>query len=376
MANQICEMLGIEFPILAFTHCRDVVAAVSKAGGLGVLGAVGHSPEALEIDLAWIEEELGDKPYGVDLLIPVKYVGQEEGGLGRKRTEALIPDEHQAFMDDVMARYAVPDLPPRADRPTTTGLSLTHNRALPLVDIALAHNIALIANALGPPGPDLVERAHERGVKVAALAGKKAHAVRHAAAGADIIIAQGYEAGGHTGDVASMVLTPEVVDAVAPVPVLAAGGIGRGRQMAAAMALGAEGVWCGSVWLTTEESEVVPTIKDKFVAATSSDTTRSLSMTGKPARMLKSAWTQEWERDDTPDPLPMPLQSQLVARPQARIRNYAHASDGAAQLSQYFVGQVVGQADSVRPAGRVVMDIVEEFVDTVTSLNERMGEMG
>lgn len=370
MKNRICEMLGIEFPVLAFTHCRDVVAAVSRAGGLGVLGAVGHSPEALEIDLEWIESETGGKPYGVDLLIPVKYVGREEGGLDRKKTEALIPEEHAAFMNEVMGRYGVPDLPPRADRPSTTGLSLTHNRAMPLVDIALAHDIALIANALGPPGPDLVEKAHARGVKVAALAGKKSHAVRHAAAGADIIIAQGYEAGGHTGDVASMVLVPEVVDAVAPVPVLAAGGIGRGRQMAAAMALGAEGVWCGSVWLTTEESEVVDTIKEKFVAATSSDTTRSRSMTGKPARMLKSAWTQEWERDDTPDPLPMPLQSQLVARPQARIRNYAHASEGARELSQYFVGQVVGQADSVRPADRVLLDIVEEFADTISGLSE------
>lgn len=374
MNNRICEMLGIEFPILAFTHCRDVVAAVSKAGGLGVLGAVGHSPEALEIDLDWIEAEIGDKPYGVDLLIPLSYVGQEEGGLDRAGTEALIPDEHEAFMAEVMERYAVPDLPPRADRPSTTGLSLTHNRALPLVDIALAHNIALIANALGPPGPDLVEAAHERGVKVAALAGKKSHAVRHAAAGADIIIAQGYEAGGHTGEVASMVLVPEVVDAVAPVPVLAAGGIARGRQMAAAMALGAEGVWCGSVWLTTEESEVVDAVKEKFVGATSSDTTRSRSMTGKPARMLRSAWTEEWERDDTPDPLPMPLQSQLVARPQARIRNYAHSSEGARQLSQYFVGQVVGQASSIRPADRVLLDIVDEFIDTISGLGSLLAD--
>ena len=358
-------MFGIEFPIFAFTHCRDVVVAVSKAGGLGVLGAVGHSPESLEIDLAWIEAELGGRPYGVDLLIPVSYVGQEEGGLDRKRTEALIPEEHQQFMDDVLARYDVPDLPERTDRPSTTGLSLTLNRAQPLVDIALAHNIALIANALGPPSPELVAAAHERGIKVAALAGSKSHAVRHKAAGADLIIAQGYEAGGHTGEVASMVLIPEVVDAVAPVPVLGAGGIATGRQMAAAMALGAEGVWCGSVWLTTEESEVVSVIKDKFLAATTSDTVRSTSMTGKPARMLRSAWTAEWERPDTPDPLPMPLQSQLVARPQARIRNYAHASPGAAQLSQYFCGQVVGYADRIRPAGRVVLDMVEEFIDAV-----------
>jgi len=374
MKNRICEMLGIEFPILAFTHCRDVVASVSKAGGLGVLGAAGHSPEALEIDLKWIEEETGGKPYGVDLLIPVKYVGQEEGGLDRKATEALIPDEHQAFMDSMMERYDVPDLPERADKPSTTGLALTHNRALPLVDIALSHSISLIANALGPPGPDLIKQAHERGVLVAALAGKKAHAVRHAAAGADIIIAQGYEAGGHTGEIASMVLVPEVVDAVAPVPVLAAGGIGRGRQMAAAMALGAEGVWCGSVWLTTEESEIVDAIKNKLVNANSDDTVRSRTMTGKPARMLKSAWTQEWERDDTPDPLPMPLQSQLVARPQARIRNYAHSSSGAEDLAQYFVGQVVGQAGSVLPADRVLMGMVEEFIDTIGELSEMFGD--
>ena len=372
MENRICEMFGIEFPIFAFTHCRDVVAAVSKAGGLGVLGAVGHSPEHLEIDLDWIENEIGDRPYGVDLLIPVKYVGREEGGLDRGRTEALIPAEHQQFMDDLMERYGVPDLPPRADRPSTTGLSLTHNRAQPLVDIALAHRISLIANALGPPSPELVAAAHERGVKVAALAGSLSHAVRHKAAGADVIIAQGYEAGGHTGEVATMVLVPEVVDAVAPVPVLAAGGIGRGRQMAAAMALGAEGVWCGSVWLTTEESEVIDVVKDKFLAATTSDTVRSTSMTGKPARMLRSAWTAEWERPDTPDPLPMPLQSQLVARPQARIRTYAHASPGAADLSQYFCGQVVGQASVVRPAGRVVLDMVEEFIDTVQGLGRSL----
>ena len=365
-------MFGIEFPIFAFTHCRDVVVAVSKAGGMGVLGAVGHSPEHLEIDLDWIEQEIGDRPYGVDLLIPVKYVGQEEGGFDRRQTESLIPPEHAQFMADVMARYGVPDLPERADRPSTTGLSLTHNRAQPLVDIALAHRISLIANALGPPSPGLVQAAHERGVKVAALAGSLSHAVRHKAAGADLIIAQGYEAGGHTGEVATMVLVPEVVDAVAPVPVLAAGGIATGRQMAAAMALGAEGVWCGSVWLTTEESEVISVVKDKFLAATTSDTVRSTSMTGKPARMLRSAWTKEWERSDTPQPLPMPLQSQLVARPQARIRNYAHSSAGAADLAQYFCGQVVGYADSVRPAGRVVIDIVEEFIDTVTRLGRSL----
>jgi NAD(P)H-dependent flavin oxidoreductase YrpB (nitropropane dioxygenase family) len=362
-------MFGIEFPILAFTHCRDVVAAVTKAGGLGVLGAGGHSPEQLEIDLNWIEHEVGAKPYGVDLVIPLKYVGQEEGGLTRTKTEQLFTDEHRAFVSELMERYGVPELPPRADKPSTTGVAITANRTQPLLDIAFAHPIALIANALGPPTPDMVKRAHELGIKVAALAGAKSHAVRHVAAGADLIIAQGSEAGGHTGEVGSMVLIPEVVDAVNPVPVLAAGGIGRGRQVAAGMALGAEGVWCGSVWLTTEESEVVDAIKQKFIEATSSDTVRSRSMTGKPARLLRSAWTQEWDSPDTPAPLPMPLQSQLIARAQARVRNASNVHEGARELATYFVGQVVGQATLIRRTDQVVLDMVGEFIDTIENLH-------
>jgi NAD(P)H-dependent flavin oxidoreductase YrpB (nitropropane dioxygenase family) len=231
--------------------------------------------------------------------------------------------------------------------------------------------MALIANALGSPPKDIVDRAHDAGVKVAALAGKAQHAQRHVNNGVDIVIAQGYEAGGHTGEVATMVLVPEVVDAVAPTPVIAAGGIASGRQIAAAMALGAEAVWCGSVWLTTEEAETHPVVKEKFLAATSSDTIRSRSLTGKPARMLRSAWTDEWDREDAPATLPMPLQGALVGEAQLRIaRSSHHEGTGAHQLANYFVGQVVGRMNEVRPARQVVLDMMTEYADVVARFAE------
>jgi NAD(P)H-dependent flavin oxidoreductase YrpB (nitropropane dioxygenase family) len=239
----------------------------------------------------------------------------------------------------------------------------------PLLDVAFAHDIRRVASALGPPPLDLVERAHANGVVVAALAGTTGHARRHAEAGVDLIVAQGTEAGGHTGEVSTMVLVPEVVDAVAPVPVLAAGGIARGRQVAAAFALGAQGVWCGSVWLTTEEAETPPVVKEKFLAASSSDTVRSRSLTGKPARMLRTAWTDEWERTDTPDPLGMPLQTALIADPQFRIHQAANQHGSKArELATYCVGQVVGSLGTVRPARAVLLEMVEEFIDTLADL--------
>jgi NAD(P)H-dependent flavin oxidoreductase YrpB (nitropropane dioxygenase family) len=368
MRTRVAEMLGVEFPICAFSHCRDVVAAVTNAGGFGILGATAHSPQRLQSELAWIEEQTGGKPYGVDLLLPPKYVGAEQGGIDISQARTLLPDEHRAFVDDLLARYGV-TAPAAEPRGSLGGLNISPKTYEPLLDVAFSNNIRLIASALGPPPADLVQRAHDRDVLVAALAGTTRHAQRHAAAGVDLIVAQGTEAGGHTGEVATMVLVPEVVDAVAPVPVLAAGGIARGRQVAAALALGAEGVWCGSVWLTTEEAETVPVVKEKFLAASSSDTVRSRSMTGKPARMLRTAWTDEWERPENPDPLGMPLQTALVTEPQVRINSAAaHQGAKARELATYFVGQVVGSLDRVRPTRSVVLDMVEEFIDTIGRL--------
>ena len=361
-------MLGVEFPICAFSHCRDVVAAVTNAGGFGVLGAVAHSPERLENELSWIEQETGGKPYGVDLLLPPKYVGRDDGGIDDEQVRELLPEEHRDFVDELLIRYGITTSNDEGRKPSGR-LNVSPKGYKPLLDVAFAHRIRLIASALGPAPADLVTRAHDSDVLVASLAGSTRHALRHADSGVDLIVAQGTEAGGHTGEVSTMVLVPEVVDAVAPVPVLAAGGIARGRQIAAALALGAEGVWCGSVWLATEEAETPPVVKDKFLAATSSDTVRSRSLTGKPARMLRTAWTDEWECSDSPAPLEMPLQTALISESQVRINQAAAQPDSKARdLATYFVGQVVGSMNKVQPAKSVVLDMVAEFIDSVELL--------
>lgn len=377
MKTAVADMLGVEYPILAFSHCRDVVAAVTNAGGFGVLGAVAHTPKQLEIDLTWIDEHVGGKPYGVDLLLPQKYAGADEGGLDRDALRQLLPAEQQAFVDDIMARYQVPELDDEQREAVSRlgGMNVSPKGYEPLLDVTFDHPIRLIASALGPPPAALVERAHAADVLVAALAGTKEHAIRHTEIGVDIVVAQGTEGGGHTGEVATMVLVPEVVDAVAPTPVLAAGGIGNGRQVAASMALGAQGVWCGSVWLTTEEAETQPVIKQKYLAARSKDTVRSRSITGKPARMLKTKWTEEWERADGPGPLGMPLQPLLVSEAQARINRGANTpGSGAEELATYFVGQVVGQMNVSKKAGQVVLDMVNEYADVLVRFAEEAAD--
>ena len=372
MRTAATDLLGIDIPIFAFSHCRDVVAAVTNAGGCGVLGAVAHSPEQLDIDLRWIEDEVDGRPFGVDLLVPERFAGAEEGGLDRDALRDLLPEEHRAWVDELLERYDIPPLPDDGLTPGrgAGGMRIDPKSMAPLLDVVFSHETKLVASALGPPPAHFIERAQGAGIPVAALAGSVEHARRHQAAGADLIVAQGTEAGGHTGQIATMVLVPEVVDAVAPTPVLAAGGIGSGRQLAAGMALGADGVWCGSVWLTTEEAETQPAVKEKFLRAGLGDTVRSRSITGKPARMLRTPWTDEWERPDGPGPLPMPLQPMLVGEALARINRVA-AKEGTAanQLATYFVGQVVGSMNTVKPARRVVLEMVEEFVDAVERLN-------
>ena len=384
MRTAVTDMFGIDVPILAFSHCRDVVAAITRAGGMGVLGAAAHTPTQLEIDLDWIEAEIGDRPYGVDLIVPARYEGSDEGGLSIDAVRNLIPPQHVAFVDDILRRYEVPEL---TDRDTDgepssrggpvgeagAGMIFSAERAGPQLDIALARRTALVVNTLGPPTPDMIDRAKAEGRLVGALAGAAQHAERHVHAGVDLIVAQGYEAGGHTGQIGTMVLLPEIVDAVGDVPVLGAGGIGRGRQMAAAMALGAAGVWCGSVWLTTEEAETHPVVKEKFLAATSADTVRSRSRTGKPARQLRSAWTDEWDDPDTPMPLGMPLQPVLVDAALQRIDRGAHRKgSGAERLANYYVGQIVGTMNQSKPAAQVVYEMIDEFIEATQSLARQL----
>ncbi len=376
MTPRLTEMLGAEYPIVAFSHCRDVVAAVTRAGGFGVLGAVAFPPEVLDRELTWIDGEVGERGYGVDVLLPAAYAGQERGGLDATAAAELIPEGHRVFVQELLERYGVPPL--SGDGGAQRGATLvraSERGGRDLVDVALRHRkVRLVANALGPAPDWLVETAHGRGLLVAGLVGTVEHARRQREAGVDLVVAQGHEAGGHTGSVSTMVLVPQVVDAVAPVPVLAAGGIAEGRQVAAALALGAKGVWCGSVWLTTREAETHPVVVEKMLAADSTQTVRSRSLTGKPARQLETAWTREWDDPSHPDPLPLPLQGVLVAEAQARIGRSATTSPGAKELVNYFVGQVVGQLDAVRPARQVVQAMVEGYVDTITELARTIEE--
>jgi NAD(P)H-dependent flavin oxidoreductase YrpB (nitropropane dioxygenase family) len=372
----ICETFGIEFPIFAFSHCRDVVAAVSRAGGLGVLGALAFSPEQLEIELDWIDAHVDGKPYGVDVVMPASYAGVELGTLDKNQFEGMIPERHKRYVEEVLARHNVPALP-AGEGSHETLLAWTHAGARSQVEIALAHPIKLLVNALGTPPPDVIEKVHAKGALVAALIGSVDHARRQVAGGVDIIIASGHEAGGHTGEVTTMVLVPEVVDAVHPVPVLAAGGIGSGRQMAAALALGAAGVWTGSIWLTTTESDTHPVAKKKLLEAGSRDTVRSRSLSGKPARQLKTAWTEAWDGPDSPGTLPMPLQFMVTADAISRIHHYAHAEQyGAKDLVGSPVGQIVGRMNAVRPVREVIYEMVNEWLDTVSRLSETLAAAG
>jgi NAD(P)H-dependent flavin oxidoreductase YrpB (nitropropane dioxygenase family) len=372
MHTRICDLLGIEFPIFAFSHCRDVVAAVSRAGGFGVLGALAFSTEQLEVELQWIDEHVGGKPYGVDIVVPVAYEGVDQGGLDRATLEGMLPAQHRRFVNEILERYQVPPLP--EGEPSHEGLlAWSHKGARTQVDVALGHPIRLIANALGFPPADVIEKAHAKGIPVAALVGSVDQARAQVQVGVDIVVAQGTEAGGHTGEVSTMVLVPDVVDAIHPTPVLAAGGIGCGRQMAAALALGADGVWTGSIWLTVSESDTIPVVRDKLLGAGSRDTVRSRALTGKPARQLRTAWTEAWDGPGSPGTLPMPLQFMLTIDAISRMHRYAHSEKSRAkELVGSPVGQIVGRMNAVRPAREVIHEMVEECLDTLGRMAESL----
>ena len=367
MNSRICELLEIEFPLVAFTHCRDVVVAVSKAGGCGVLGAVGMSPEQLEKELKWIDDHIDGKPYGVDVLIPNKMIGKDEK-FDAEKLVAMIPQEYADFRADVLENNDIEASELRTI--DTGGSSFAANTqsggAKALLDVAFNHPIKLIANALGVPPDWMLKMGKDNDVKVAALLGTAQHAINQVKAGVDILVVSGTEAGGHCGSVPTMVLIPEVHEAIQPygdVPILAAGGIVTGKQMAAAMSMGASGAWCGSVWLTTIESEVDPVIKEKMIAANSSQTVRSRSRTGKHSRQLQSTWTDAWESDKAPEPLPMPLQP-MVAEPALQKVNKLAAGGhkGAQDLATYWVGQGVGLMNQSISASDVVQDFKEDFI--------------
>jgi NAD(P)H-dependent flavin oxidoreductase YrpB (nitropropane dioxygenase family) len=287
-----------------------------------------------------------------------------------EQLRAAIPPQHREFAAKLLADHGIPEIPSEERHHELLGMSLA--TATPQLDVALQHDkVRMIANALGTPPKEVVERVQKSGRVIGALCGKVHQAVAHKKAGLDFIIAQGTEGGGHTGEIGSMVLWPQIIEAAKPTPVLAAGGIYSGRQMAAAMAMGAQGVWTGSIWLTVEEAEAAPEEKQSYLNANSHDAVRSRSWTGKPCRMLRNDWTEAWARDDTPDPLGMPLQFMVTSEAVSRTHRYPAKSQ---EVAFNPVGQVVGTMNEVQPVREVIQTMVEEYVDAIDHLNSLMPE--
>lgn len=366
MKTKMTEMFGIDVPIFAFSHCRDVVIEVSRAGGFGVLGVAYHSPQQMREELNWIESHIEGKPYGIDVLLPGTYKPVD-----LRVTQKDLPSPQTYYLRRKLDEAGIPPLPvDQRDELIDGALSLmqmTPEQSEQAIEIAMEYNIKAVVNALGVPSRQIVDKLHARGIKVGAMIGKPEHALRQKAAGVDFIIAQGSEAGGHTGTISSMVLWPQIVDAVAPLPVLAAGGVGTGRQMAAALALGTEGVWCGSIWLTTAESELIPLVKERLVEAKAEEAVQRRTRTGKPVRMLKSKLTEIFDAPDAPPYLPMPLQTAVMQESNLRVER-ALAKDWV----YCPVGQIVGEMNSQMTCRQVVYDMLNQFVDATEDFNRKV----
>lgn len=368
MRTGICERLGCEVPIFAFSHCRDVVVEVTRAGGFGVLGAVTFSPEQLEIELKWIDEHVQGRPYGIDVLIPENYeTGADDPAVS---VDELIPVQYKQFVSDFLTAGGVPELTEEEARDVRERFAARQRTSTPMgaqeqIEVALRHpQVKLIVNALGTPPKELVERLHARGLLVGALCGKPEHVLAQRDAGVDVVVAQGTEAGGHTGQISTMVLVPQVADlCTQDMYVLAAGGISRGRQIAAAFALGAQGVWCGTIWLGTRESELSPLEKEVLFNARTSDAVQRKWMTGKSVRMIRSKASEAWEQPGALKHLKPPLQNALYYAAKARIEK-GRRSD----FCSFPAGQVVGTMHEESSVRQVMLDLMNEYVETADRL--------
>jgi len=374
MKTPLCRKLGCELPIFAFSHCRDVIVEVTKAGGFGVLGASTFSPDQLEAELRWIDQHVQGRPYGVDVLIPAAYDKAAEKS--PEDLQQMIPQAHRDFMENILseagvAPLAVDDLANLREELVNGRGSMTPDGARRLLRVALEHSqVKLVVSALGSPPPDVVLDLKARGVMVGAMCGKGEHAARHKAAGVELIVAQGTEAGGHTGDVATMVLVPQVVQAAGPdVFVLAAGGIAKGSQIVASLALGAQGVWCGTLWLATRESELDPFEKSVLFSARTEDAVRRKARTGKHVRMLKSRLSEAWEQEGAPPYLPTPLQGILYNEAHARV-----VRSKQKDLYSFPAGQVVGMLNEETTVRQVMVQLQEEYLETMGRLDQLAAE--
>ncbi|MCY3657047.1 MAG: nitronate monooxygenase family protein [Chloroflexota bacterium] len=356
--TRLCEEYGAEFPIVAFAHTKDVIAAASNAGAIGVLGASSSTPDELDSDIRWIKERVGDKPFGIDLIIPASFV---QGNL--EDLEAMIPQEHRDFVDGLMRDNEMPEPKNEPSGSIDPGL---FERAQKQLEVIIEHQIPIFASGLGSPA-FIMDRLHDAGTKAWGLIGLRRQAVRELEAGVDTIIAQGGDSGGHSGRIGTFSLVPEVTmarDQIRPESlVLAAGGVTTGRHIAAAIALGADGIWCGTIWQATNESETEMYAKQKLLDAVIEDAVQSRATSGKPVRQVRSKWTEAWDAPEAPDPLPMPLQPMLVAKIKQSIDDH-HLEDWSGPAA----GQGVGHIKAIKPARQVIFDLMEEAQDAMDRL--------
>ncbi|MCZ7631378.1 MAG: nitronate monooxygenase [Microthrixaceae bacterium] len=350
--TKLCDMLGIEFPVIAFTHCKDVAVAVINGGGFAVLGEAMHTPEDIEADVRWIRDRVEGRPFGIDLVLPssVPPAGSVEELMSN------IPDTHRAFAQEIKERYDVPDPKGQVDLHQWGGLNQELARAQ--LDVLLEERVPVIASGLGSPA-FMLDAAHERGIKVFGLVGKARQAKRQLEAGVDAIIAQGYDAAGHTGNVGTLSIVAEVAAMAGDTPIIAAGGITTGRHLAASLCLGASGVWTGTLWLACRESDVDMIIKERILESTVDDTTFSTSISGMTMRVLRCPWTEEWAKPEAPAPLQAPYQMLLSS-------DYIQGANDnrRADLMTEAAGQGVSFVTSMKPAKQILFDMVEEALDT------------
>ena len=349
----LCDKLGIEYPVVAFTHCKDVAVAVINSGGFAVLGEALHTPDEIAADIKWIRERIGGKPFGIDLVLPSSVPAEKSVA----ELLAMIPQEQRDFEQHIKQKYNVPD-PKIAPNIHVWG-GLDQKRAMDQLEVVFDERVPVFASGLGSPA-FLLKRAHELGIQVWGLVGKPRQAKRQIEAGTDVIIAQGFDAAGHTGNIGTFSIVPQVVDAArgTGVPVIAAGGVTTGRHLAAALALGADGVWTGSLWLTSRESDLNMPLKERLLEAETEDTIYSNCISGYTMRTTRSPWHDEWMSDAAPEVLKPPLQMILSS-------NYIQGSLDYQRkdLMTEAAGQGIHYIKEMKPARQILSDIVEEALD-------------
>ena len=369
LRTKLCEMLGIEYPVIAAGMGPtligettgapvELVVAVSEAGGLGVLGGSGFTVEGLREAIRKIKAETS-RPFGVDLLLPQKL--DFGGGLGQKGPEELplramlksLPKPHQDWIKKVKEELQLPDVE------ITVKMNRTTMRPKESIQVCIEEKVPLFCAGLGNPG-FMVEQAHAAGMKVLGITGNAKNARRMAQSGIDLLVAQGHEGGGHTGRIGTMALLPQAIDAAYPVPVLAAGGIGDGRGLAAALAMGCVGVWVGTRFLATNEGGALPVNKKHIIDSTDEDTRVSKSYTGKTLRASYNKFHDLWDGSGL-EPLPFPTQVMVSSTLLASFID-AKKDDYVGGLA----GQISGLIKEIKPARQVLEEMVKEAVDILT----------